>query len=96
MNSAVVLGPVVLCAVLCQVFSRHATSMSLCLLRQDGGKYLEIMLDPTTNKTGDVWHIQLSKLKVGYNWINGAWWWYVASTGVRHLGATTLDMHGLR
>jgi hypothetical protein len=46
--------------------------MSLCLLRQDGGKYLEIMLDPTTNKTGDVWHIQLSKLKVGSRWSKGA------------------------
>jgi hypothetical protein len=45
--------------------------MSLCLLRQDGGKYLEIMLDPATNKTGDVWHIQLSKLKVRPHWTEG-------------------------
>jgi hypothetical protein len=38
--------------------------MSLCLLRADGSKYLEVMLDPSTNKTGDVWHIQLERLKV--------------------------------
>jgi hypothetical protein len=38
--------------------------MSLCLLRADGSKYLEVMLDPATNKMGDVWHIQLARLKV--------------------------------
>lgn len=59
---------VLCCAVVCcvvQVFSRHATSMSLCLMRADGSKYLEVVLDPATNRTGDVWHIQLSRLKVG-------------------------------
>src|SRR5689334_6098690 len=49
---------------LLQVFSRHASEMSLCLMRADGSGYLEVMLDPYTNRTGDVWHIQLSGLKV--------------------------------
>jgi pullulanase/glycogen debranching enzyme len=48
-----------------QVFSRHATAMSLCLMRADGSGYLEVSLDPITNKSGDVWHVQLSGLKVG-------------------------------
>jgi hypothetical protein len=48
-----------------QVFSRHAAEMSLCLMRADGSGYLEVSLDPITNKSGDVWHVQLSGLKVG-------------------------------
>jgi hypothetical protein len=47
-----------------QVFSRHAAEMSLCLMRADGSGYLEVALDPITNKSGDVWHVQLSGLKV--------------------------------
>jgi hypothetical protein len=39
--------------------------MSLCLMRADGSGYLEVSLDPITNKSGDVWHVQLSGLKVG-------------------------------
>lgn len=33
-------------------------------MRADGGGYLEVALDPDTNRTGDVWHVQLSGLKV--------------------------------
>lgn len=55
-----------------QVFSRHAAAMSLCILRRDGGGYLEVGLDPLTHRTGDVWHVQLTGLKsVGglvYGW----------------------------
>jgi hypothetical protein len=47
-----------------QVFSRNATAMSLCLMRTDGRNYMEVALDAATNRTGDVWHIQLSRLKV--------------------------------
>lgn len=58
-----------------QVFSRHAASMSLCLLRADGGGYLEVGLDPGANRTGDVWHVQIRGLKgVGglvYGWRAG-------------------------
>lgn len=50
--------------------------MSLCLLRSSGsGGYLEVRLDAITNKTGDVWHVQLQGLKdVGtlcYGWRAG-------------------------
>ena len=46
-----------------QVFSRHATSMSLCLLRRDGSGYLEMILDPAAHRTGDVWHVAVAGLK---------------------------------
>ena len=50
--------------------------MSLCVLRRDGGGYLEIGLDPATHRTGDVWHIELQGLRnVGglvYGWRAGA------------------------
>jgi len=40
------------------VFSRHATRVSLVLFRGDAGEPLaEIPLDPSINKTGDIWHI---------------------------------------
>eukprot|EP00878_Enallax_costatus_P025353 GHUV01027123.1.p1 GENE.GHUV01027123.1~~GHUV01027123.1.p1 ORF type:complete len:648 (+),score=120.67 GHUV01027123.1:549-2492(+) len=45
--------------------------MSLCLMRADGSGYLEVMLDPYTNRTGDVWHIQLSGLKDVANLVYG-------------------------
>lgn len=58
-----------------QVFSRHARSMCLCVLRRDGGGYLEVGLDPAAQRTGDVWHIQLQGLRnVGglvYGWRAG-------------------------
>jgi glycogen operon protein len=40
------------------VFSRHATAVHLVLFK-DGHEepFAEIPLDPTTNKTGDVWHV---------------------------------------
>jgi hypothetical protein len=47
--------------------------MSLCLMRADGTKYLEVALDPATNRTGDVWHIQLSRLKVCTRGSAGRW-----------------------
>lgn len=76
------------------VFSRHATSMSLCLMRADGSKYLEVALDPATNRTGDVWHIQLSRIKdVGslvYGWRpNGPGSW--AEGGRFHAAYVMLD-----
>jgi hypothetical protein len=55
-----------------KVFSRHASSMSLAILRRDGAGYLEVALDPATHRTGDVWHVELQGLRnVGglcYGW----------------------------
>ncbi|KAG2494253.1 hypothetical protein HYH03_007608 [Edaphochlamys debaryana] len=66
------------CAVNFAVFSRHATSVQLCLVRVkgpsaerngvapgvlQGQSVLEIMLDPLTHRTGDVWHICVHGLK---------------------------------
>ena len=41
------------------IFSRNATAVSLVLFGSDerDTEYLEIALDPLTNKTGDIWHI---------------------------------------
>lgn len=40
------------------LFSQHARAVSLSLFRpNDTAPYIEIPLDPTLNKTGDVWHI---------------------------------------
>ncbi|GLC33109.1 hypothetical protein PLESTB_000369500 [Pleodorina starrii] len=76
------------CAVNFSVFSRHASSLQLCLVRVkvpspeevaaggDGAagaageveplvaqSVLEVVLDPLTNRTGDVWHICVHGLK---------------------------------
>ncbi|GIL76323.1 hypothetical protein Vretimale_5868 [Volvox reticuliferus] len=69
------------CAVNFAVFSRHASSIQLCLVRVKvpsaveaaaaGGpqeplavqNVLEIVLDPLTHRTGDVWHICVHGLK---------------------------------
>ncbi|GIL45006.1 hypothetical protein Vafri_2415 [Volvox africanus] len=71
----------VACAVNFAVFSRHASSIQLCLVRVKvpsaaeaaaaGGpqeplavqNVLEIVLDPLTHRTGDVWHICVHGLK---------------------------------
>lgn len=76
------------------VFSRHASEMSLCLMRADGSGYLEVSLDPITNKSGDVWHVQLSGLKdvasLVYGWrANGAGTW--AEGGRYHPAYVMLD-----
>jgi glycogen operon protein len=43
------------------VFSRHATSIILVLFEKDNPEPLaEIVLDPSTNRTGDIWHIHLA------------------------------------
>lgn len=47
------------------IFSRHATSMVLCLLAEKADHVVrEIALDPHTHRTGDVWHIFLEELKL--------------------------------
>ena len=54
------------------VFSRHAEQVALLLFQPaTGPKYAEINLNPTINRTGDVWHIQIcdkdtSSLRYGY------------------------------
>eukprot|EP00798_Chlamydomonas_sp_ICE-L_P002965 gene2965-12972_t len=67
---------------LCLVFSRDAVSMTLCLVRIEpavssasnakGLTYMEIALDPHTNKTGDLWHTCVHGLKdigtLTYGW----------------------------
>ena len=54
------------CSVNFAVVSRHATAMSLCMVRvaADGssGGYLEIALDLLVNRTGDVWHARVEGL----------------------------------
>lgn len=65
------------CAVNFAVFSRHASSLQLCLVRLEGAEpeggaggplvaqsVLEVVLDPLTNRTGDVWHVCVHGLKV--------------------------------
>eukprot|EP00879_Flechtneria_rotunda_P022431 GHRR01023681.1.p1 GENE.GHRR01023681.1~~GHRR01023681.1.p1 ORF type:complete len:577 (+),score=194.30 GHRR01023681.1:772-2502(+) len=84
----------VVCTMNFAVFSRHATNMNLCLMRADGTGYLEVALDPATNRTGDVWHVQLPGLKdVGslcYGWRpNGAGNW--AEGGCFHPAYIMLD-----
>lgn len=45
------------------LFSKQATSVSLCLFGDDLNKpFSEIKLDPIKNKTGDVWHACVSEL----------------------------------
>eukprot|EP00198_Chlamydomonas_reinhardtii_P002453 XP_001691789.1 isoamylase-type starch debranching enzyme [Chlamydomonas reinhardtii] len=64
------------CAVNFAVFSRHASSLQLCLVRLEGAEpeggaggplvaqsVLEVVLDPLTNRTGDVWHVCVHGLK---------------------------------
>nr|KAJ0186870.1 hypothetical protein LSAT_V11C900486430 [Lactuca sativa] len=64
------------------LFSKHATSVTLCLSLQDSGndaspndEMIELKLDPHVNKTGDIWHICVLELPLrnvvyGYK-ING-------------------------
>jgi glycogen operon protein len=49
------------------IFSRHATAVSLLLFRapQDAAPYRVIALDPTVNKTGDIWHVEIEGLDPG-------------------------------
>lgn len=87
-------GPDATCTLNFAVFSRHASGMSLCILRRDGGGYLEVALDPATNRTGDVWHVQLEGLRnVGslcYGWrASGAKTW--ADGGSFHPAYIMLD-----
>mmetsp|Transcript_3687 Transcript_3687/g.10675 ORF Transcript_3687/g.10675 Transcript_3687/m.10675 type:complete len:900 (+) Transcript_3687:3737-6436(+) len=54
------------------VRSRAATAVSLVLLRDGGEKFMEVALDPDTNRTGDAWHVELRDLKnietLTYGW----------------------------
>jgi glycogen operon protein len=51
------------------VFSRHASQVTLVLFRPGSLEPLkEISLDPTTNRTGDVWHIALKGLEPGFEY----------------------------
>lgn len=68
--------------------------MSICLMRRDGSSYLEILLDPSRHRTGDVWHCQLSNLKhlagLVYGWrANGEGLW--ADGGKFHAAYIMLD-----
>ncbi|KAH9625411.1 hypothetical protein KSS87_008201, partial [Heliosperma pusillum] len=50
------------------IFSQHATSVALCLLLPDkcsdasSDEMMEFKLDPTLNRTGDIWHILIEDL----------------------------------
>ena len=67
------------------VFSRHATALSLVLFKQGvEAPVAEIALNPTINKTGDVWHIFVFDLPLdllyGYR-VSGP---FVTKTGHRY------------
>ncbi len=49
------------------LFSRHATSVTLCLFDRPRDPYpaQEIVLDPDQNRTGDVWHLEVSGAGAG-------------------------------
>ncbi len=49
------------------VFSRHARSVTLCLFDEPRGAHpsRRIPLDPSVNRTGDIWHIFVSGLEAG-------------------------------
>ena len=51
------------------IFSRHATAVTLSLFRPgDLEPVLELPLDPTVNRTGDVWHILVLGLMPGFEY----------------------------
>ena len=54
------------------LFSRHATSVRLCLYAEagDGEALLDRRLDPVQNRTGDIWHVHVDGLEPGalYAW----------------------------
>jgi isoamylase len=51
------------------VFSRHATAVTLVLLRpRDPEPVLELPLDPELNRTGDVWHALVTGLEPGFEY----------------------------
>ena len=51
------------------IFSRHAEAISLVLFRPgDLTPLVEFPLDPTINRTGDVWHISLQGLVPGFEY----------------------------
>ncbi|MCH9627173.1 MAG: Glycogen operon protein GlgX [Chlamydiales bacterium] len=51
------------------LFSRHARAVSLCLfLPGELTPFVEIPLDPKSNKTGSVWHILVAKLPPDYQY----------------------------
>src|SRR5262249_40913024 len=59
------------------VFSRHATSVSLLLFDGARGELSEtIDLDPARHRTGDSWHVQLSRAVRGRSYalkVEGPW-----------------------
>lgn len=47
------------------LFSKHATQVTLCLLEVKSKKILiEIPLNPTKNRTGNIWHLFIEKLQL--------------------------------
>eukprot|EP00898_Chlorokybus_atmophyticus_P002533 jgi/Chlat1/3280/Chrsp22S03527 len=64
------------------LYSRHAEAVKLCLFDEGAEPMMELDLDPSIHRTGDVWHVALdgldtSKLQYGYrvegdlSWENG-------------------------
>lgn len=51
------------------VFSKNASKLSLCLFHpQEKEPLYEIELNPTYNKTGDIWHVLIEKLDKSYHY----------------------------
>ncbi len=54
------------------IFTRHATSVRLCLYEkaENGEATLDTRLDPVQNRTGDIWHIHIDGIGPGalYAW----------------------------
>ena len=65
------------------VVSRHATSLTLVLfIPGDPEPVLELPLDPTYNRTGDVWHVHVGGLDPGVEY------GYRAGREPRSIGST--------
>lgn len=53
------------------LFSQHASRVTLELFRTDGLPLQSFPLDPSVNKTGDIWHVAIEKLPlkgIQYGW----------------------------
>ncbi len=60
------------------LFSRHAAAVSLLIYNSpdDNSPIREVALDPVVNRTGDIWHVELTGAGAGllYNWrTDGPW-----------------------
>ncbi|MCL2244598.1 MAG: glycogen debranching protein GlgX [Treponema sp.] len=74
------------------IFSRNATMITLILFEssEPGSKWIEIPLDKTGNKTGNIWHCFIKHLKAGVCYLYRADGPYVPEKGLRFNPHVTL------